>query len=334
VNGFSLRLVKRLPIILIALCAAVLAAVFHHHWRGKRFSGPLRHEAYIWQRAWSQPVRDAVSQHGTNFARLVPLKAEISWKDGKPQVARVAVDYATLREAKVGVGIALRIGPHPGPFEPRGAVTDFICDLAATIVNDARSNSIPLSELQLDFDCAESKLDGYRVWVEAVQRRVSPLPVTITTLPSWLNSEAFRRLAAVATNYVLQVHSVERPRDPQNLSPLCDPWLARRAVERAGRIGVPFRVALPTYGYVFAFDDAGGFIGLSAEGPRPNWPTNTVTREVSSNPEELAALVGGWTASRPAALRGVIWYRLPVATDSRNWRWPTLRAVMNGRAAD
>jgi hypothetical protein len=64
----------------------------------------------------------------------------------------------------------------------------------------------------IDFDCAESKLDGYRVWVEAIQRRVAPLPVTITALPSWLNSRAFQRLAAVATNYVLQVHSVERPK--------------------------------------------------------------------------------------------------------------------------
>jgi hypothetical protein len=107
--------------------------------------------------------------------------------------------------------------------------------------------------------------------------------------------------------------------------------VANRAVERAGRIGVPFRVALPTYGYLLAFDAVGKFLGLSAEGPRPNWPTNAQLREVYSDPIELATLVRQWTASRPAALRGVIWYRLPTIVDNFNWRWPTLGAILDSR---
>jgi hypothetical protein len=103
-------------------------------------------------------------------------------------------------------------------------------------------------------------------------------------------------------------------------------------VERASRIGVPFRVALPTYGYTLAFDASGKFIGLSAEGPRPNWPTNAQLREVFSNPLELSALVNDWTASRPATMRGVIWYRLPTIVDNFNWRWPTLGAIVASRS--
>ena len=30
-------------------------------------------------------------------------------------------------------------------------------------------------------------------------------------------------------------------------------------------------------------------------------------------------------------MRGVIWYRLPVAADNLNWRWPTLGAIVAGR---
>jgi hypothetical protein len=30
-------------------------------------------------------------------------------------------------------------------------------------------------------------------------------------------------------------------------------------------------------------------------------------------------------------LRELIWYRVPIPTDTRNWRWPTLSAVMAGR---
>jgi hypothetical protein len=46
----------------------------------------------------------------------------------------------------------------------------------------------------------------------------------------------------------------------------------------------------------------------------------------------MAALVRGWTSDRPSALRGVIWYRLPVPGDALNWRWPTLARAMRGEA--
>ena len=297
-------------------------------------SGPLRHEAYVWQRVWSEPVRNAVAQHATNFSALTLLRAEVSWKDKKPQVMRVSPDYAALAGTHSPFGIALRIGPYHGPFATNDAVTVFLADLAASLVAEARTNQAELSELQIDFDCAESKLDGYRVWITAIQARVAPLPVTITALPSWLNAWAFKRLAVVATNYVLQVHSLERPTDINALphwAGLCDPRAAQRAVERAGRVGVPFRVALPTYGYVIAFDKAGKFIGLSAEGPRRNWPEGARLREVATDPLAMSALVQIWTASRPAAMRGVIWYRLPVAVDNFNWRWPTLGAIVAAR---
>lgn len=369
---------KKRSVVLLALLIAAVAAVavlFSFNWPGRRTSGPLRHEVYVWQRAWTQPVREAVAQRATNFAEVVPLKAEITWTDKKPELARVAVDYPTLAKSGRPIGLALRIGPYSGPFaslpphpalSPAGGegeklrgsfreplssgggeggrrpgegaaigngedVTAYLCDIAASLVAEARNNGVSPAELQLDFDCATSKLDGYRIWLEAIQRRVAPLPVTITALPSWLRSSAFERLAQTAPNYVLQVHSVERPASFDAPFSLCDPADARSAVERAGRLGVPFRVALPTYGYVFAFATNGQFLGLSAEGPRRNWPAGARLREVSSNPIELAALLQGWTADRPAAMRGVIWYRLLVAVDNFNWRWPTLGAMLAAR---
>jgi hypothetical protein len=41
---------------------------------------------------------------------------------------------------------------------------------------------------------------------------------------------------------------------------------------------VPFRVALPTYGYVLAFDRNDKFIRLSAEGPAKEWPDGAQLR--------------------------------------------------------
>lgn len=316
---------------LLVVAAVGLAVALMVTRSGRRATGPLAHEVYVWQRAWTQPIREAVAQRGSNFAAIVPLRAEVSWMDGQPQLTRVAVDYPSLARTRRPIGLALRIGPHPGPFAADDATARFLCETAAALVAEARTNGVSPAELQLDFDCATARLDGYRVWVETVQRRVAPLPVTITALPSWLRSPAFARLARVAPNYVLQVHSVERPASFEAPFTLCAPLAAQRAVERAGRIGVPFRVALPTYGYILAFDSAGGFRGLAAEGPRPNWPADTRLREISTDPQAMAMLVQSWTANRPAAMRGVIWYRLPVATDALNWRWPTLQAMLAGR---
>jgi hypothetical protein len=325
-----LRKKRAVTLFVLFFVAAGIAAWLFLFRQTPHVSGPLRQEVYVWQRAWTQPVREAVSQHGTNFAAIAGLRAEISWNTNRqPQLIRANVDYETLAKARRPVGLALRIGTFAGPFT-NDAIAGFLTDTASRIVAETRTNGVTLAELQIDFDCAESKLDGYRVWIEAIQRRVAPLPVTITALPSWLDSRAFKRLAAVATNYVLQVHSAERPRSSSAPFTLCDPRAARHAVQRAGRIGVPFRVALPTYGYLQAFDSNGKFISLSAEGPRPNWPTNAVIRKVGSDSQELAKLVHDWTVSRPAAMRGVIWYRLPVTADKYNWTWPTLQRVMRG----
>jgi hypothetical protein len=106
---------------------------------------------------------------------------------------------------------------------------------------------------------------------------------------------------------------------------------AQRAVERAGKFAVPFRVALPTYGYVIAFDHGGKFAGLSAEGPNKRWPEDAQLREVRADPMEMARLVQTWATNHPAAMRGIIWYRLPVTVDNLNWRWPTLGAIVAGR---
>ena len=294
--------------------------------------GSLTNEVYVWQRVWNEPVREAVIAHATNFTSLVVLAAEVTWRDKKPAVTHVAVDYPTLATTHTPVGLALRIGPYPGSFTTNDTTITFLTSLAESLVAEARANQVVPTELQIDFDCAESKLDGYRIWVEAIQRKVSPVRVTITALPSWLKAAAFSGLAHAASNYVLQVHSLARPKDYNAPFNLCDPRAAQAAVAQASHIGVPFRVALPTYGYVLAFDRHGKFFDLSAEGPRKNWPDDVQLREVRSDPVELSALVQTWTTNRPAVLRGVIWYRLPVAVDNLNWRWPTLAAMLAARA--
>lgn len=296
----------------------------------ERTAGPLAQEAYVWQRSWAAPTRDAVRARADAFARLVVLAVEIEWRSGQPHLIRVPVDWPALAATGRPVGAALRIGPFPGPFTTTGPVARRIAQTAGDIIADARAAGVELTELQIDFDAASSKLAGYRVWVDNIRAASGDTPIVVTALPAWLGRGGFADLVDACDRYILQVHSLEPPAGPHDTAPLCDPDRAVRWVERAARYGRPFRVALPTYGYLMAFDSTGKFVGLSAEGPRVDWPRDGVVRRLDADPAAMARLIERWRADRPMNMTGVIWYRLPVDTDAQNWAWPTLASVMSG----
>ncbi len=304
----------------------------------------ILHQAYVWQRKWGGPLREALSTHAKELSGLVVLKADVTWKKQQPRVVQVPVDWQLLSGLDRPIGLALRIGPFPGPFSTDDTTASFLGEVANSILADARSNHLFPSELQIDFDCADAKLDGYRLWVEAIRRKIAPTPLTITTLPSWLNQKPFKSLVSATDGYVLQVHSLVRPASLSAPYTLCDPALALSAIRRAVDFDVPFRVALPTYGYLLAFDSSGQFIGLSADGPQRNWPAGTQLREVRSDLVELFGLVQALATNLPSGprgdhsqnsnspLQGIIWYRFPVADDIFNWRWKTLSAMLAARS--
>jgi Protein of unknown function (DUF3142) len=294
------------------------------------FARELPQQVYVWQRAWTPPVRESVLAHATNFSELAVLCAEVSWKEKLPSVARAEVDFATLAKTQRPIGLVLRVGPFNGNLSTNKTAVNFLCELAASLVAEAQTKGVLPVELQIDFDCAESKLDDYKSWFSIMQSRIAPLPVTITALPSWLDSPVFKGLAAISPNYILQVHSLNRPTEINASFTLCDPPAAKLAVAKAEKIEIPFRVALPTYGYIVAFNSAGKFFGIAADQGRA-WPVGTQLREMNSEPRVMSSLANFFRTNSSAFLRGVIWYRLPVAVDNLNWRWPTLGAIVAGR---
>jgi len=319
--------------VVVLVIGAILARYFWaFHTAVERRNGPFGQEIYVWQRQWGAVVSKALNQAAGQASSFSVLAAEVSWKGSEvDREVRVAIDYEALKATGRPVGFALRIGPYSGPFDKRGEAANFLTGFAGSLIAEAREAGVEPVELQIDFDCAESKLNGYRKWVEAFREKISSVPLVITVLPCWLNERAFTALARAADGFVLQVHSLERPKGPEAPITLCDSKAAVRWVEQAARNGVPFRVALPTYGYLVAFNKEGRFIGLTAEGPSRTWDEGTILRSVSSEPGAMARLVQGWQEDRPCNMQGVIWYRLPVETDSLNWKWVTLSAVMAGQ---
>lgn len=299
------------------------------------FAGPtlaaFTQELYVWQRSTGPAVAAALREFAPQCDGFNVLAAEVSWRNGSPHITRTTLDYATLASLGRPVGLSLRVGAFAGPFAEEDAAAKMLAALAIEMLAAARRHGLEPAELQIDFDCAESKLAGYRNWLTALRTATDRTPLVFTALPAWLgHRDEFAALAAAAYGFVLQVHSLEKPTGPDAPFSLCDPERARRWIRQADEVGRPFRVALPTYGYTLAFDRAGTFLSLAAEGPRPNWPAGAQRRIVRSDPVALAALVRELRAQPPPHCTGLLWFRLPVAGDRLNWDAATLATVLRG----
>lgn len=299
--------------------------------KSARTAGALTQEGYVWQRVWTPQVRAGVAEARGKFSGLTVLAAEVDWRDQQPAITRPKLDFSLLASLGIPISLAMRLGPWPGPYETTDPRTQQLAIWLREIIKQAEMAGYPPAEVQVDFDAATAKLEGYQTWLTLLQQAATPIPISFTVLPDWLNSPILKSMARQTGRFVLQVHAVEKAqREPQDPS-LIQTEQTKRWVERAAEFGVPFRVALPTYRSVVGFNAEGKIIGIDSEGPRRAWPEQTELVSYVSPPEVIAGLVRDWMADRPAMLGGLLWYRLPVPEERRNWRWLTLEAVMAGR---
>lgn len=283
-------------------------------------SGPLQQEAFVWQRHWSDAVAAAVQD--APVPGLLVLLAEVSWAEAVPSVIWTGVDLPVLAQRGEPVGLVIR----SDSFAPGGA------EVVAAVVEQALARAaaagVVIDEVHLDVDVPTGRLSDYAGWLSAARSVSGGLPLTVTSLPDWLRSGSAQAVLEQTDGHVLQVHWLRWSDQPSGPMTVLVADEAARAVERAGRLGVPFRVALPTYGYQVARDADGLVLGVVAEEGAASMPGSET---VQSDPAPIAALIRTWTQARPAAMRGVVWFRLPVATDRNNWPRATLVAVMAGR---
>ena len=305
--------------------SAFLAACNRHPATGSA----LQRSAYVWQRQWTSAVSEAVSANAAQLDKIVALGAEIEWKGTTSRVMHSDIDWPALKHyGQCGVALRVTAGAESLHVEQFPFAT--ITTAAETLLAEARRNEVPLTEVQLDFDCAVSQLRAYAQWVAALREKIRPIRLVITTLPAWLDSSAFETLVHGCDAYVLQVHSIPLHAPTASWS-ICDSALARKWVLKAAGYKKPFAVALPTYRCVAGYSPAGQLLGISMDSVRGSWPPDTTLREFAANPDDLANLVREWQESHPAELREILWYRLPVETDARNWRPVTFAAVVAGR---
>lgn len=302
---FSIRFLRFFPLLALAWLLAGCQPT------------PLSNDAYIWQRVWTPPVAEALTQSQGLVRGWRVLAGETS-AGGRD--INVQADLVALRSARAPVILVLRIDGRAERLD----ADQTLVRLRAWITQ-WRAAGIQLAGVEIDYDCPTSKLPVYTRYLAALRAGLD-LPLSITALPTWLDSPLLKALLSEADESVLQVHAVLAPSRG-----LFDAERARRWMDDyAKRTSRPWRVALPAYGSRVVWDEDGRIAAIESE--RPALQPSSRDSELLARPQALADFVKQLEARPPAGLAGVVWFRLPTSADQRAWSLPTWRAVLARQA--
>lgn len=292
-------------------------------------SRPLTQEAYVWQMNWTREVADAARDGGALFSSLAIHSADITAGQERIKISTANVNWKSMAESRRPVSLVWRITEDVIAKGWTDTVRTELANDVTRLLETARKQGVDCAEAQIDCDCPTRLLSGYAKFMNEIRARDSRVRWTFTALPSWLHHADFKTLAKSADGFVIQVHWLQA--DAKGNPVLMVAATARRAVLEASRAGVPFRVALPTYGSVVAVDGSGAWLDVASEERIVSPPPGVTLREASADPVLCLELLQEWKQTRPAWMTGIVWYRLPVPADERNWSLAQLRSVMEGR---
>jgi hypothetical protein len=284
-------------------------------------SPALTQDAYVWQRHWTPAVSDAVRSRELPLDGLRVLA--LQWIGER--VVQTQPDLPALAARDLPLRLVVRI-EGSRPRLPTAMVSEAIRKVLA----DWRSGALRVEGVEIDHDCASAGLDDYADWLSRLKSELpSGLTLSITALPSWLdNPEDLRALRRIADESVLQVHAVEAGQVH-----LFDPDSALRWIAAWQTNGdQPFRVALPAYRLRVRNGADGRPLSVDGEG-LGELSGNSATERYAI-PAEVAQVVRRLGRDAPPAMRGWIWFRLPVAGDRLGWAPATLAHAMRGEMPD
>jgi hypothetical protein len=277
----------------------------------------LPHDAYIWQRVWTPQVIAAARRSSDIVRAWRVLLAEA---DRSGRWTTIAIPWNDILATQRPIIAVIRID---GRLDE--ARMSAMLDQLVSRIETAARPGVALAGVEVDYDCPTSKLPTYARFLAELRTRLArPLALSITALPTWMNSSALERLATDVDEVVLQVHAVEEPRRG-----LFDPAQAELWVQAFGRrIRRPFRVALPAYDVRVSWQADGRL--ASVEGEVPLLVGGRDSELLGAAPEAVLRFLQSLQRTAPEGLIGIAWFRLPTDADSRSWSPQTWRAVVAG----
>ncbi|RAI70476.1 DUF3142 domain-containing protein [Pseudomonas fluorescens] len=280
---------------------------------------PLDQQLYVWQRQWTPAHEAALRDSRADFSTLRVLALQAFPNTGW---SRARVDWQLLRRDGRPVIAVVRLDGQLKALDQEEITAQI-----RQVISDWQGQGLNLAGVEIDHDAGNARLPAYREFLAHLREALpASLLLSITALPSWLDSRELPALLSTVDSSVLQVHAVSDPRRG-----LFDADQARQWAKAWSRTTTkPFYLALPAYG-VALLPSAGGAPVVESEvtveraGQR---------RELLADPQSLRSLGSELRVDLPKHLAGLIWFRLPLANDRRAWSLTTLRAVARGEVLD
>lgn len=305
------------------------------------------HDAYIWQRQWTSSLDRAVSASASRVRAWRVLAAEV---DVRGQIVEASPHLDVLARTARPVIPVIRISGRLSDWsanDPTGDLADDPAretrrDLARDLIRHTqtlarrwRDAGVDVTGIETDYDCPTGSLPRYASFLAALrQAHPRDLALSITALPTWLDSARLRDVLERVDETVLQVHAVQHPEaglfDREQARAWAREWadVSREVGSKAG--GVPFRIALPTYGSRVTWARTGRITAIESEAR--TFADPAAGRELLVTPRDITTFLDTLRDDPPPNLTGLVWFRVPTAEDERAWSLATWHAVMDGRA--
>ncbi len=297
-----------------ALCAVILLLA-----TSSRVSAATTNDVYVWQRQWTPDVRAALTESRDIFAGVRVLVAQAG-RDGR-WFATSADPAAFIGDARRRVAVVRYDGAGTPP--DADALASFLHDLLLRW----RAGGAAFAGVEIDYDCGSARLTDYAARLRQIRAVLpSEIALSVTVLPSWLDTPALDDVSAAVDESVLQVHAVQSPAHGLFDAVVAERWI-RAFAPRAGK---GFRVALPAYGSRVRFDENGRPLAVENE-MLVDAAADATARDLRVHPAEVVALLAALETDPPSNWRGVAWFRLPVAADRRAWTLAAIGDVVAGR---
>lgn len=292
-----------------------IAAVLAASGCSRTSDDPLSQQAYVWQRFWTAAVSEAARSAPVQISAWRVLVAQA---DATGEWRQFTPDLGALRARDRSLLAVIRIDGQRPTFD--------LERLDSRILDRLRGEPAGTwSGLEIDYDCPTRALLEYSRLLRRLRTALpSGVSLSITALPAWMSSDRLQDVLRATDSSVLQVHSVMDPHRG-----LFDPQRASEWIERfARRTSRPFYVALPDYGSRVAWDARGHLIAVTSE--NIDFTPDGPGLELQADPLTVSNFYALLRRRHPAMLRGVVWFRLPVAGDQRVWSAQTWQRVMSG----
>jgi hypothetical protein len=295
----------------------VLAALAFLNGCERHDAPPLDQQLYVWQRQWTPAHEAALRDSRADFSTLRVLALQAFPQAGW---SRARIDPLLLKRDGRPLIAVIRLDGQLKSLNP-----DEVTAQIQQVINDWQAHGLNLSGVEIDHDAGNARLAAYREFLTQLRADLpSTMPLSITALPAWLDSQQLPALLSTVDSSVLQVHAVSDPR--RGLFDADSAWRWAKAWSRITK--KPFYLALPAYG-VALLPGADGAPIVESEVPIER---DGKRQELLADPQQLDQLGARLRANPPAHLAGLIWFRLPLTDDRRAWSLTTLRAVARGDA--